>query len=305
MDTMDFDNLKSSAEMAELATTSVKETTAVTTEPEVLPEVIKEDGETATEVTPDGNEGVTGEGETEPKAEDDKPEVKPWGTPNHTPKGVLEKFSKLSSKLRQSESQIKQLTETVERLTKVNGGNADKLPTKQDFINAGKTEEDFIDYMISVRTQEQLYAYEQQHQREQELSTRWETSMQAAKADLPDYEDVVADVDLPLPIATMQYLANSEVGPYIAYTIAKRDEIRQNIANMPLANRHQAVLQVEQMVKEWLKAPKAPIQQPVTAPVQQQTPKVVSKPRAPQSLKGGVAKKLDPATASLEEWLGM
>ena len=88
MDTIDFDNLKSSAEMAEIAN-----------EPETK---VAPATEVTEEVTEEVKEEVKEEGDAEPKAEPDN--KKPWGTPNHVPKGVLEKFSKMSAKVRNAEA---------------------------------------------------------------------------------------------------------------------------------------------------------------------------------------------------------
>jgi hypothetical protein len=303
MSEIDFDNLKSDAELAEAKTT--KEPKVELPVEEVEEEVSEEVAEEATESDEESDD------ESGDEVEEGKPEAKgkkPWGTPDHTPKGVREKFSKLTTKNRELEAKVKQMEEAFNRLNPQNNQQR-KMPTKQDFINAGRTEEDYIAFLVQVQTQQQVQALEQQRmQREvqtkqaEEISGKWESAMEKAKADLPDYDDVVAEADLKLPVQTMRYLAVSDVGPYIAYTIAKDKTIHQNIAQLSPADRHNAVLQVEQMVRNWLSAPKA--KAPVT-PVQPQ-PQGSSKPRPPMNPKVIKGKqKLDPATASIEEWLGI
>lgn len=277
---------------------------------DTVEETVEQDDESDDQTESEDEDG----GEVAEKDSKDGKERAPWGLKNHTPKGVREKFSKLTEKIRAMEARNQQLEESVKRANSfVDKQTQTRTPTKQDFLNAGRTEEDYITYLVQQQTSQQVAALEHKRQQAelmnrdaQEINSKWEANFAKAKEVLHDYDEVVGDSQVQLPVATIRYLATVENGPYISYAIGKNPSLQAQIQALPVGERHNAVLEVEKQVKVWLSQSNAKpvVQQPV--PPQSTQPKKTSPLRSPTTLKSvHSSKNLDPSKASIEEWLGI
>lgn len=298
---MDFENLKSFAEMQaekETENTPVKEVEQEVTEPQ-------EDVADPQEPVQGPEDGEHDEDET-PK-EGTKPET-PWGQKGKVPKGIAERFRKLTERDRQKDARIRELEKAVTTFIESSKPQQTREPTLQDFLEAGKTENDFINYLVEQRFTQRTQMEAQRRQQEQalertksEISKKWSEAFAKAQNDLPDYDEVIASADVNIPTPTMRYITENDVGPYISYTIASNEELQSKIDSIEdPAGKHAIILEVEKNIRSWLSSRKTSVTvQPRTASNQ--------KPKVPGSIKNGSksSKGLDPATASIEEWLGI
>lgn len=243
------------------------------------------------------------------KSEDtngDDSNVAPWGKPDEVPKGVRDRFSKLTKRNKAYEAKINELESAMKQILD-DKNKAIPKPTKNDFQN----EEEYINYLVAQRMQEQMTqqqaqaAQQAQYQRQaDEINSKWDSAMEKASTDLPDYDDVVSGADTQLPIPTMRHLAQSDIGPYIIYTIAKDANLQNEINQMPPVARHQKVLEIEQRVSTWLTARNsAPVSD--AQPNETITNKTSATPKkgSPSPLKGKNNVTLDPSTADVMEWI--
>ena len=297
---VDFDNLKSFAEMQAEQETQKPETTQVT-EPEVT-ETAEEVAETEENTEEGEHAGETTE-DTKPKADT------PWGKSGKVPKGIAERFRKLTERDRIKDAKIRELETAMTKFIEASKPQQTREPTLQDFLEAGKTENDFINYLVEQRITQRSQIDAQRRDQEralertkEEISKKWNESFAKAQSDLPDYDEVIASADVMLPNQIMRYITENDVGPYISYTIASNEELQSKIDSIQdPAGKHAIVLEVEKNIRSWLASRKtsAPNVQPKTAGN--------GKPKVPGSIKNGSRsnKPLDPATASIEEWLGI
>jgi hypothetical protein len=308
MDEINFDDIKSDAEIKETQTGAPQLGAPASVAGETS---TKENAEEPAEENTEEN----AEEPAEENAEKGKKDESPWGKPDSVPAGVKKRFSKLSGELRDTKAKMQQMQEALNFFQSQSPNqNQQKTLTREDFLRAGKTETDYINHLVQISTRDQMVQMQQhmaqqaqQKQDADEISSKWQSAMENAKADLPDYDDVIAETQVQLPVASMRYLATSPLGPYVAYTIGKREDIQKHINSVPPEHRHAEILKVEQQVKTWLSkrteagtTPPPPPSSP-SAPSAPQPPR----PRAPKILGARGQIKLDPATASIEDWLGM
>lgn len=78
---------------------------------------------------------------------------------------------------------------------------------------------------------EQAAQSKQKAERETRASTWAERQTEYAKT-APDFEEVLAGAETPMPVHVMDALVNSEQGPALAYHLAKNPEVAERIAGM-------------------------------------------------------------------------
>ena len=302
-----FENLKSFAEMQEEETNKNP----------VVEDVVESTDDVNEEVADEADE-VESE-DVESDEVDDKPTDKkqnddtPWKKSGIVPKGILKRFQKYTERDRQKDQRIADLENAMKKFIDAsNEGKPQRDPTLQDFLEAGKNESDYINYMVEQRIQHNMHMEAQRRQQEDvlkrtqdELNRKWNESYNRAKTDLPDYDVVISNVDVQIPTTSMRYIAESDIGPYITYTIASNEDLQDKIDNAAtIADKHNIILEVEKNVRNWLSNRNKKVS---TAGSQPQNKVSNSKPKIPGSSKGNKPsnRQLDPATASIEEWLGI
>lgn len=297
---MELDNLKSFAEMqAELEQKAKGTPQPEETKVETNKEADVEQPE------PTGDEPEGGEGGTEETTE--TKDTTPWGKSGKVPKGIAERFRKLTERDRIKDARIKELEGAMKRFVE-SGTKQTREPTLQDFLEAGKTETDYINYLVEQRLAQRSQVEEQRRNQEEtirrtqtELMDKWSKAIERSKNDLPDYDEVIANADVILPTPSMRYITESDIGPYISYTLASDEMLQSKIDSIPEpAGKHAVILELEKTLRAWLSNREKKV------PSVQSKPSG-TKPKVPGSLKNGskTGKVLDPATSTIEEWLGI
>lgn len=292
-----IDSLKSYAELK--AEAESKETTpAVDTEIEATEPVDGVDDNTDDEDSNDDDSSESTDNKTKEVSKDETP----WGKSEVVPKGIQKRFKQLTQKARDSERKFQEM----EKAFKIITASSQQENIEPTFANDAER----INYLVEQRFNQEKIVNEQRRQYEQqvardneELNSKWNVAYESASKDLPDFDDVIADSEVVLPNSTLRYLALNDVGPYISYTIAKNQDLQDEINTMTPADRHGKVLEVEANVRKWLSA-RTNVTKSVGS-VQLPPKNSNGKPKVPGSLKnsGSRSTKLDPATASIEDWL--
>ena len=105
--------------------------------------------------------------------------------------------------------------------------------------------EDFEDYGAYVKALAKFEAkalvraeFEQQKQQQVQTAqaTTWQQRAEAAKTELPDFEQVVASSTAPMSAAMAEAIKDSDIGPKVAYHLAQNPDIATRLSRLePMA----------------------------------------------------------------------
>ena len=112
--------------------------------------------------------------------------------------------------------------------TKSVGASQDGDPKPEDFKTVGEYTRALVKYEATQAGKQSQRTAAEQRQAEQGMAliNAHVERQEAFKKTAPDYEDVVGSADLEVPQVGMQYLIESEMGPQLAYHLAKHpDEV--------------------------------------------------------------------------------
>lgn len=205
------------------------------------------------------------DGETSAEAQEEDKEGK-------KPTGIERRFKKFQAKLDQQAQELEYWKNVA-----IQGGpkqqaapQAQEAPKLADFDNV----EDYI----TAREQhlrQQLIA-EMQHRTAAEIQTKqvvstYEARVREAQKELPDWQDVMMEaLDEPTMPETVEFCLESEVGPKIAYHLAKNPELHERLNSLSPARRLAELGKLE----DKLSSPKG------------QAPKVTKAPQKMADVKG-------------------
>lgn len=173
------------------------------------------------------NEEINNEEEViqeEVKAEE-KPEPIPKGVQKRIDRAVKEKYEAqartkmLEERLNQLE-QRQQPQQQVQQQVHQGEPKLDDYQSYEDFI-AAKAE-----YIADARVNNTLQEAQRRNAVEREQYSRqqaveaFNSRVATATAELPDFEEVIADSNIPMPVHIEQAIYDSDVGPHLAYYLA-------------------------------------------------------------------------------------
>jgi uncharacterized phage infection (PIP) family protein YhgE len=130
----------------------------------------------------------------------------------------------LEEKLKQYESKPEKVTEEVE-------------PRPEQFTDMYEYAKALTDYRVEQRLGEEKQKEVQAKiaaEREQVINT-WASRVKAAKAEMPDFEDMVGSADVSVSNEVRDAIFESEVGPRVLYHLAENPEIAQKLQGMTLS----------------------------------------------------------------------
>lgn len=176
---------------------------------------------------------------------------------------------------RKIEKLERELAETRARLTQP---AAPAEPAK-----AKTADEQAAEYVESL-VEKRLAAREVERQR-QEAMASFQQRTQAVRAELPDFDDVVAAADVVVPPALAQAILTSEQGPRIMYQLASsRDELARISALPPLVAARE-IGRLEAKLASGTATPAKPTPNPVTRKPAAPAPIDPVKTRGPAAVK--------------------
>lgn len=205
-----------------------------------------EPAETAAETveeTPE-SEPVAEEGQSEPAVT----EQETTETEERKPNPKLEKrFSELTKARKAAEEQAaseRAAREALEaRLAALEGQKAPQVqsvntkPQPDDYADAFKYAEALAEWSANeaVARREQEMKQQAEQAKQQEVMKTWQQKLDATKAELPDYEEMVASSTVAVSDAVRDAILESDVGPRILYELASDDELGAKIATLSTA----------------------------------------------------------------------
>jgi hypothetical protein len=111
---------------------------------------------------------------------------------------------------------------------------ADEKPQPSQFTDAFEYAEALADWSAEqalVRRDKEDLERRADEARQKVIST-WAQKVAAAKADIPDFDDMVASSGVSVSDPIRDAILESDVGPQILYHLAKEDDLAQKIASM-------------------------------------------------------------------------
>ena len=112
--------------------------------------------------------------------------------------------------------------------------NIDQEPQPSQFADAFEYAKALAEYStekaLAERDRQQALAREQEAQ--QKIIQSWAQKVQAAKAEMPDFDDMVASSDVVVNNAVRDAILESDVGPKILYHLAENNDLAKKIAGL-------------------------------------------------------------------------
>lgn len=112
--------------------------------------------------------------------------------------------------------------------------DVDQEPQPSQFADAFEYAKALAEYStekaLAERDRQQAMAREQEAQ--QKIIQSWAQKVQEAKAELPDFDDLVASSDVVVNNAVRDAILESDVGPRILYHLAENNDLAKKIASL-------------------------------------------------------------------------
>jgi hypothetical protein len=88
----------------------------------------------------------------------------------------------------------------------------------------------------ALRERDKQEADRKANEQRQQVLTEWAKRVESAKAELPDFDDMVASSDVVVTDPIRDAILESDVGPQILYHLAENPEIAEKLANQSVAS---------------------------------------------------------------------
>jgi len=214
--------------------------------------------------------------ETEPTVEDtpqsepvaDEPKPVEEGEKKPNPK-LEKRFSELTKQRemarqeadreRQRAADLEARLEALERGSKpVKQDEPNKEPQPSDFTDAFEYAKALAEYSTAkaLENRDKQEAERKANEERQKVMTSWQTKLEAAKSELPDYEDMIASSDVVVSDQVRDAILESDVGPKILYHLAENPEVATKISGLSLTSALREIGKLEARFEKTAEAPK-------------------------------------------------
>ena len=214
--------------------------------------------------------------ETEPTVEDtpqsesvaDEPKPVEEGEKKPNPK-LEKRFSELTKQRemarqeadreRQRAADLEARLEALERGSKpVKQDEPNKEPQPSDFTDAFEYAKALAEYSTAkaLENRDKQEAERKANEERQKVMTSWQTKLEAAKSELPDYEDMIASSDVVVSDQVRDAILESDVGPKIIYHLAENPEVATKISGLSLTSALREIGKLEARFEKTAEAPK-------------------------------------------------
>ena len=256
-----------------------------------------ESSPTAAEVDENPSEPVAEKGQSEPKLAEDEA----TGTEEKKQNPKLEKrFSELTKARKEAEARAEELEKRLVALESNQPSKSDsnQKPTPDDFKDAFEYAEALADWSAEnalARREQEVKQKEVEAKRETVIKT-WQQKLESTKAELPDYEDMVASSDVKVNDTIRDAILESDVGPRILYELASDDELAEKLTTMSTSSALKLIGKLEGQFEK------------TEAPAKAEKKTVAAKSNAPEPIRplrstGGVADvAMDGVKLSFQQW---
>ena len=112
--------------------------------------------------------------------------------------------------------------------------NIDQEPQPSQFADAFEYAKALAEYSTekALAERDRQIALAREQEAQQKIIQSWAQKVQAAKAELPDFDDMVASSDVVVNNAVRDAILESEVGPKILYHLAENNDLAKKIAGL-------------------------------------------------------------------------
>lgn len=205
----------------------------------------------ATEPSPTAADTVEETPASEPAAKDGESEPvqaeeNATGTEEQKPIPKIEKrFDKLTKQRAEAEARAAEAQRRAEeleaRLAALEGQRVQQQapvgnskPQPDEYPDAFKYAEALAEWSANeaVARREKEIKQQQEQAKQQEVIKTWQQKLESVKAELPDYEEMVASSSVVVSNEVRDAILESDVGPRILYELASDDELAEKITNM-------------------------------------------------------------------------
>jgi hypothetical protein len=183
--------------------------------------------------------------EAQSEPEEAEAEAKQEGERKQNPK-LERRFSEITKQREEARKEAQREREAREaleqRLAALESRNqpqqavnpVDEKPQPSQFSDAFEYAEALAEYTADKRIAEmkQQEALAKQAEQQQKVIQTWAKKVEAAKATLPDFDEIVASSQVVVNDDIRDAILESDVGPQILYHLADNDEIAQKIAGL-------------------------------------------------------------------------
>ena len=264
-----------------------------------------ESSPTEAEVDENPSEPAAKKGQSEPKLAEDEA----TGTEEKKQNPKLEKrFSELTKARKEAEAQVaeeRKARESLEaRLAALEGNRA---PIQEPESNQKPSPDSYKDAFEYAEALAQWSAENALAKREKEVKQKevealratviktWQEKLEATKAELPDYEVMVASSSMSVNDTVRDAIVESDVGPRILYELASNDELAEKLSNMTTAGALKLIGKLEAQFEKT----DAPVAEKKTVAAKSKAPE----PIRPLRSTGGVAEvSLDGNDIPYQQW---
>ena len=192
------------------------------------------------EETPESEPVVEAQAESEPEAEN---EAEATDKPKQNPK-LEKRFSELTKRAKQAEAEKQALEARLQELEskvapapqQIEQDILGEKPQASQFQDAFEYAEALAEWsaekaLVERDKQEQQRKIEIERQ---EVIKSWTSKLEKAKAEMPDFDEMVASSQVQVRDEVRDAILESDVGPQILYQLASDDELAQRISTMPV-----------------------------------------------------------------------
>jgi hypothetical protein len=176
---------------------------------------------------------------SEPEIEKNEQQEKPKGNPK-----LERRFSEITKQReearkeaqqeREARQNLEQRLAALERQPAPQAQTADQEPQPSQFNDAFEYAKALAEYTADKRIGEMRKqdAEAKEAQERQKVIDQWANKVQAAKASMPDFDDIVASSDVVVNDDIRDAILESDVGPQILYHLAENEDVAKKIAGL-------------------------------------------------------------------------
>jgi len=227
--------------------------------------------ETVTEAVENTPEPVAEEPQSEPVAEE---QTKPVEEGEKKPNPKLEKrFSELTKQRelarqeaereRQRASELEARLQALEKKAEPEKvEQTDQEPRPSDFTDAFEYAKALAEYSTAkaLRERDRVEAERKVNEERQKVMTSWQTKLDQAKAELPDYDEMIASAgDITVSDQVRDSILESDVGPKILYHLAENPEVAQRLNSLSPSSALREIGKLEARFEKTVEAPKTTV----------------------------------------------
>jgi hypothetical protein len=145
-----------------------------------------------------------------------------------------EEARKEAQQERQAREALEARLAVLERQPAPQAPKVDEEPQPSQFNDAFEYAKALAEYTADQRIGEMRRqdAEAKQAQERQKVIETWASKVQAAKASMPDFDDIVASSDVVVNDDIRDAILESDVGPQILYHLAENDDVAKRIAGL-------------------------------------------------------------------------